>query len=83
MSNTKITHMYRNTDEQFGFSGPFEAESREVLADKMMPTFREWSNDAYGSWLQDDRAEDEEFDREGWILQTREEFIAALDEVEA
>lgn len=82
MSDTKPTHTYRNTDESFGWVGPFEAESREALADEMMPSFEEWVNDAYGHWLQD-AEEGEEFDRSGWIAQTREEFIAALDEVEA
>ena len=77
-----IKRTFRNNNESFGWVGPFEAESREALADEMMPSFEEWANDAYGHWLQDSEA-GEEVDRAGWIAQTRDEFIASLEEIES
>lgn len=37
---------YANTDERFGYAGPFEAESKEILADEMMPTLQVWADEA-------------------------------------
>ena len=73
MSATKI---FRNTDERFGVPGPWEADSREDLADQMQETFDTWANEA------EDRASQngDEFDRAGWLEQTRQEFLGALIE---
>lgn len=74
---------YRNTNEAYGMPGPFEAESREALANEMMPTFREWAKQAF--WRHDDSAdatEDElEFIAE-YIGECRREFISSLEEVQ-
>ena len=59
---------YYNTKEQFGWPGPFEANSKESLADEMLKTFNEW-------------AEDSE-DPESEIEQMRKSFIDGLEEVE-
>ena len=38
-------NLYKNTNEKFGESGPFEAESRETLADDMVLLFRSWTSE--------------------------------------
>jgi rubrerythrin len=67
---------YRNTNSAYGMSGPFEAESREALADEMMPTFERWAKEAYI------RDYNDSFRVENEIEAYRAEFIAGLEEVE-
>ena len=72
---------YYNTNEKYGEPGPFEAESKEALADEMMDTFKRWS---FEKILKDDLPclvsfEDAEFK---YIHEMRTEFIAGLEECE-
>ena len=60
---------FTNTDSNFGMSGPFEAESKEALADEMTETFVEWATQA--------RA----YDIDIAVSVMRKQFIAALVEV--
>lgn len=70
---------FYNNDERYGWCGPFEAESRDELVDGMMPTFREWAEDA---WNGDDETTDSHDDYVAAEIETmRDEFYAALDEV--
>ena len=69
---------YRNNNERFGESGPFEAASKIELADEMIPTFRNWAeqkimaaNDADAPTASD------------LIAEMREAFIAGLEDVTA
>ena len=61
---------YYNNNERYGDAGPFEAESREALADEMMPTFELWAREAAA------RGE------AASVAKMREEFITGLDEVD-
>ena len=58
---------YYNTNERYGWCGPYEAESKEQLADEMIPCFEDWASDANCYVTVDEM---------------REEFIAGLEEVE-
>ena len=58
---------FYNTKGQFGEPGPWESDSKESLADKMLKTYNEWA------------ADDE--DPEAVIRQMRESFIDGLEEV--
>lgn len=69
---------FKNTCDSFGEPGPFEAESKEALADEMAPTLKTWVNEAEASWSQEYNTP---FDREGWLHNTRLAFIRALEEV--
>ena len=60
-------HLYYNSNDRFGDPGPFEANSRDELADEMMPTFREWAEET-------DHPEHE-------IAAMRELFIRGLEEI--
>lgn len=71
---------YRNTDERFGFSDPFEAESREAMADEMQPSFETWADEAEARYYESGTHQTA-FDRDAWIANCREEFIDALEEV--
>ena len=66
-----------NTDERYGFAGPFTAESKQKLIDGMMPTFHEWAMDAFQKT--EDQPE-EEFLAEA-IAEMQDEFEAALKEI--
>ena len=65
---------FKNTDNSFGEAGPFEAESKEELAEGMMSIFRTWAMEAV--------ARDETNDVDAAIEETRINFIDALEEVE-
>lgn len=70
---------FYNTKEEFGMCGPFEAPSKESLADEMEPTFREWAEEKF---QRDDEAT-LEFKVEyiaASMEQMRREFIAGLEE---
>lgn len=69
--------LFKNTNDAYGMSGPFEADSREALADEMMPTFERWAKEAYI------RDETDSFRVEDEIEKYRAEFIAGLEEVKA
>ncbi|MCP4679696.1 MAG: hypothetical protein GY854_30240 [Deltaproteobacteria bacterium] len=47
---------YHNTNDKFGMGGPFDAESREALADEMAEQFQIWSAET-GQPADDIRAE--------------------------
>lgn len=64
---------FKNIDQSFGEAGPFEAESREQLADEMMPTFELWAKEA--------EVRGETGDADALIKEMRENFINALEEV--
>ena len=70
---------FYNTNSRYGASGPFEAASREALAETMHPTFRLWAEDRW------EEEQDADLDRKadyiaGAIEQMRREFIAGLAE---
>jgi len=54
---------FYNTHSQYGGSGPFEAASKEALAETMHPTFRLWAEDR---WEEDPDAD----------LESKGEYIA-------
>lgn len=70
---------FYNTNSQYGASGPFEAASKEALAESMHPTFRLWAEDR---WEEDQDAGLDS--KTGYIAQAieqmRKEFIAGLAE---
>jgi len=71
---------YRNTNERYGFAGPFEAESEEALADEMRPSLESWADELIersGSLDDSDGPS-----RESIIANMRQEFIDALEAVE-
>lgn len=63
------TKKYYNNNERYGDAGPFEAKSKEELADEMMPTFELWAKEAAAN------------DAES-VEEMREEFISSLEEVD-
>lgn len=70
---------FYNTNSHYGVSGPFEAASKESLAETMHPTFRLWAEDR---WEED---QDADLDSKGDYIaqaidQMRREFIAGLAE---
>jgi hypothetical protein len=71
---------YYNTNDTYGGSGPFEAESKEALADQMHATFQAWALEAVLK-----RDDIEPTARDWWVSesidQMRAEFIAGLEEV--
>jgi len=70
---------FYNTNSRYGASGPFEATSKEFLAETMHPTFRLWAEDR---WEEDADAELEpkaEFIARA-MEQMRREFLAGLAE---
>lgn len=73
--------LYYNNNEMYGDCGPFEAESKEDLADEMTETFESWADeeimrlrDLNGVWP----ARHVRFEI---IEQLREDFINVLDEL--
>jgi hypothetical protein len=69
---------YYNTNERYGEAGPFEAQSRERLADEMTDTFRKWAREfAIGSRIEDPTADVDEMAE---MLRMRSEFIEGLEE---
>lgn len=74
---------YRNTNEKFGSAGPFEAEDRESLVNKMEPTFQQWADEAYIRWCEIDSFEEgcDPFDRDAWLESTRTEFEESIEEI--
>ena len=64
---------FYNTNDRYGYGGPFEAESREALADEMAPSFSDWAD-------QKDPKTDAE--KSEMIAAMRAEYIAGLEEDE-
>lgn len=62
---------FYNTNDRYGVEGPFEAESREALADEMAPSFSDWAD-------QNDPKTDAE--KAEIVAAMRAEFIAGLIE---
>ena len=78
-----IIRKFRNTDDSFGDAGPWEADSKEELADGMQNTFGTWASEAEDKayeMARDLGGSLEGFDRQQWIALTREKFIDALVE---
>ena len=77
-----MTKFY-NTNERYGDSGPFEAESKDALADEMSDKFVEWATDEYTmlAWTGNigDDVEMDDFIRER-TSEMRTEFITGLEE---
>jgi hypothetical protein len=75
---------FYNTNSQYGTSGPFEAASKEDLAEAMHPTFRLWAEDR---WEEDPDADlDADPNAKGEYIarameQMREAFIRGLAEL--
>jgi len=70
---------FYNTNSRYGASGPFEAASKEALAETMHPTLRLWAEDR---WEEDTEADPEakgEYIAQA-MEQMRREFIAGLAE---
>ena len=68
---------FYNTNSQYGASGPFQAASKEALAESMHPTFRLWAEDR---WEEEPEVEPEakaDYIAEA-IEQMRKAFIAGL-----
>jgi hypothetical protein len=70
---------FYNTNSNYGACSPFEATSKESLAETMHPTFRLWAEDR---WEED---QDADLDSKGDYIaqaidQMRREFIAGLAE---
>jgi hypothetical protein len=82
-------HMrYLNTNDRFGFEGPYESESKEKLADEMNETFKTWADELYcqdtnGEFNSEtgeyDKPDRDEFIKSA-IADMRKEFIAGLVE---
>ncbi len=76
--------IYYNGNDEYGMSGPFEAESKEAIADEYEEkSFADWLGQA---WNQMDVEEQNEYGTfEDYsaikIPQMRVEFIAGLEEV--
>lgn len=72
--------VFRNTNDAFGEPGPWEAPSKESLADEMSGTLYEWANDKAhredAPLMHGEISSVEHFYRE-----MRAQFIAALEEV--
>ncbi|MDR3672049.1 MAG: hypothetical protein P4L36_14475 [Holophaga sp.] len=70
---------FYNTNSRYGASGPFEAASKESLAETMHPTFRLWAED---QWEEDPEADPDS--KAEYIAQAMEQmrrtFIAGLAE---
>jgi hypothetical protein len=75
LKNENKMRLYRNENPSFGESGPFEAESKEKLADEMMATFRDWAMQAVTAGTLAFSQIHEDIDTR------RKEFIAGLVEV--
>jgi len=72
--------LFYNNNDAYGDSGPYEAESKEALADEVRETFEEFAKQL---WFSDDTETDLEKSEfmEIEIARMREEFISGLDEV--
>lgn len=64
---------YKNTNNAYGMSGPFEAESKDDLADGMMSTFRVWATERVSSGEIDQEYLEQD------IADMRAEFISGLE----
>lgn len=72
---------FYNMNSVFGATGPFEAASKEALAEQMHPTFRLWAEDR---WEEDSEAAADPEGKAAYIRQAieqmRGEFLAGLVE---
>lgn len=75
MSNIK----FYNTNDLYGDSGPFEAESKDAVADELFgELFRQWADDVWASSNIDEADETEAEWKSGYMAQMREELISGL-----
>ena len=65
-----MTIKFYNSNDSFGDGGPFEAESKEDLAERMESTFREWADAEY--------YEENGYTLEEWIEEKKAEYIKGL-----
>jgi hypothetical protein len=75
-----MTIKFLNTNERYGDDGPFEAESKEELADGMQDQFEVWAIEERSKLENGEAMTDEEadaFDAQA-IAEMREEFINGL-----
>ncbi len=76
--------IYNNNDE-FGYCGPFEAESFEALADEMMPALEQWADEKLSRY--NDQVEEGLLDAEDIptlediIEEMRDDFISGLEDI--
>jgi len=57
---------FENLNEKYGWNGPFEADSKEDLADMMMSTLRDWADEPNSTQT---------------VAEMRQEFINGLEEI--
>jgi len=70
---------FENTLPQFGDAGPFEATSKEDLAESMMGQFRTWAEEQYNDEIDaDSEIDDKESYVAAEVAAMREELIAGL-----
>jgi len=72
--------LFYNNNDAYGDGGPYEAESKEALADEVKETFEEFAKQLWFSSDTETDLEKSEF-MEIKIARMREEFISGLDEV--
>lgn len=70
-----------NTSEQFGDAGPFEAESKEALADEMQQSFEMWADEEMLRHHEINEVWPGRHVYHETIEQLRSDFIAGLKEV--
>lgn len=75
----------KNNNERYGWSGPFEAESFESLADEMAPIFKTWADEEIDKHrdrvFHGEADPDDEPSLDELIHEMREEFIDGLEEI--
>lgn len=76
---------YYNSKEEFGDSGPFEAESEEAFAEEMEETFHIWAIEAWDKMEPYEKADYDGFYDDfikNAIRTMRKNFINGLEEVQ-
>lgn len=74
-----MTIKFYNNNDLYGYCGPFEAESKEALADEMKPSFDEWADNVWNSSRIDEDDISEEEWKKSYIEEMRAEFITGLE----
>ena len=74
--------MYYDTNGSFGEAGPFEANSKEELANEYADQFAVWASEKVQKMLQEGHEFDsEETPEEDFTAEFKAEFIKGLEEV--
>jgi hypothetical protein len=74
---------YENTISEYGDPGPWEADSREELADGMQSTFEQWANESWNfrcEWVVNNMSKEQYLELK--ISSYRADFIDGLVEIE-